>query len=194
MKSKFLSILVAMAMVVAGVAFSSCGDNNDDPVQPTVNKTATLQPEVYFGEDMLNFYDITVTIDGKAVVLTKDNTQSANPLLSLIKYRKYQADATEYKKFPATSKVVVRSVKKSNVELSSMDDSDYSIYLTANYGNSDTELSEMIQHSTLREVGGMPYSALSEEELASILDRTITGTYTLSATDCSVEFTDTYKY
>lgn len=194
MKSKFLSILVAMAMVVAGVALSSCGDDNDDPVQPTVNKTATLQPVVYLAEDMLRFYDIVVTVDGKAEVLTQDNTQSTSTSLVGVKYRKYQANAKEYKTFPVTSKAVVSCVKKSSVELSAMEDTQYGIYMTANYGNTDmTKMEEIVEFSTVIELDGLLYSQIPEDELSNYIDRTITGTFTLKdATSCSASFTDSF--
>lgn len=194
MKSKILSVLVGMAMIVAGVAFTSCGGDDDDIVPSSKATTATVQPSVYVAEDMLTYYDITVTVDGTAVTLTKDNTTSETDLG--FAFRKYKPAATVYKAFPSTMTVVAHCAKKSNVELSDMDDSDYCMYVKADYSNDNKDkVSTLNVSSQFRYSAGLHYTKMDEETLNTFIDRTITATYTMSSASAFEQsISDTFKY
>lgn len=194
MKSKILSVLVGMAMIVAGVTFTSCGDDDDNIVPTSKATTATVQPSVYVAEDMLTYYDVTVTVDGTAVTLTKDNTTSETELGYPL--RKYKPAATVYKAFPSTMTVVAHCTKKSNVELSDMDDSDYCMYVKADYSNDNKDKVSTLSVSTqYLYSAGLYYTEMKEETLNTFIDRTITTTYTMSSASAFEQSTsDTFKY
>ena len=194
MKSRILSVLVAMAMVVAGVAFTSCGGDDDDIVPVSKATIATVQPSVYVAEDMLNYYDITVTVDGSEVALTKDNTTGVTDLG--FKFRKYKPAASVFKTFPTKMTVVAHCAKKSSVELSDMDDSDYSMYVTADYSNDNkNNVGALSVTSQYLYSAGLLYTKMDEETLNSFINRTITATYTMSSAIAFEQtLNDTFKF
>lgn len=194
MKSRILSVLVAMAMVVAGVAFTSCGGDDDDIVPVSKATIATVQPSVYVAEDMLNYYDITVTVDGSEVALTKDNTTGVTDLG--FKFRKYKPAASVFKTFPTKMTVVAHCAKKSSVELSDMDDSDYSMYVTADYSNDNkNNVGALSVTSQYLYSAGLLYTKMDEETLNSFINRTITATYTMSSASAFEQtLNDTFKF
>ena len=194
MKSRILSVLVAMAMIVAGVAFTSCGDDDDDIVPVSKATTATVQPSVYVAEDMLNYYDITVTVDGSEVTLTKDNTTGVTDLGYNL--RKYKPAASVFKAFPTKMTVVAQCAKKSTVELSDMDDTDYCLYVTADYSNDNKDnVSALSVSSRYLFSAGLHYTKMDEETLNSFINRTITATYTMSSASAFEQtLNDTFKF
>lgn len=194
MKSRILSVLVAMAMIVAGVAFTSCGGDDDDIVPVSKATTATVQPSVYVAEDMLNYYDITVTVDGSEVALTKDNTTGVTDLG--FKFRKYKPAASVFKTFPTKMTVVAHCAKKSSVELSDMDDSNYCLYVTADYSNDNkNNVGALSVTSQYLYSAGLLYTKMDEETLNSFINRTITATYTMSSASAFEQtLNDTFKF
>ncbi len=193
MKSKILSVLVGMAMIVAGVAFTSCGGDDDDDSPSGQATTASVQPALHVLEEMLNYYDVTVSIDGTTVTLTKDNTVSETKMGA--EYRKFMPAATVYKTFPSTMTVVAHCTKKSNVQISDMDGSDYSMYMTVDYSNDNRDkVSTLNASSEYRYGAGLRYTKMDETMLNKFIDRTITGTFTMnSASSFSQSFVDTFK-
>ncbi len=181
-------------MVVAGVAFTSCGGDDDDIVPVSKATIATVQPSVYVAEDMLNYYDITVTVDGSEVALTKDNTTGVTDLG--FKFRKYKPAASVFKTFPTKMTVVAHCAKKSSVELSDMDDSDYSMYVTADYSNDNkNNVGALSVTSQYLYSAGLLYTKMDEETLNSFINRTITATYTMSSASAFEQtLNDTFKF
>ena len=77
MNNKIFSFLIAMAMTVVGITLTSCGsDDNGDGGSSSKATTVTAQPEVCIRSEMFDYFDITCTIDGETVTLTKDNLRS----------------------------------------------------------------------------------------------------------------------
>lgn len=121
MNKKFFSLFIGMAMVVAGLTLASCS-NNDDEKEPT--NTATSTPLVYCSEAMMAYFDVTCTIDGKAVTLTKDNTEAVEQTLHDyngdpmdFKMRCYKGETKKHTSFPSSSTIVENVKVKSGVDL-----------------------------------------------------------------------------
>ena len=133
MNNKIFSFLIAMAMTVAGITLTSCGsDDNGDGGSSSKATTVTAQPEVCIRSEMFDYFDITCTIDGETVALTKDNTYdtSYTPYTSNLKYdvRMYKVSAKQYTKFPAKMTVSLTSKVKAGVDLRSLGKITYLLY------------------------------------------------------------------
>lgn len=75
MKKNIMKAILAMVAMVATFALTSCSKDNDD------NKTSVVteikaQPYFYVAPEMLNLFDITLSVNGKTIEITKDNTVS----------------------------------------------------------------------------------------------------------------------
>lgn len=122
MTKKFFSLFIGMAMVVAGMTLSSCSNSNDDEKEPTDYATST--PLVYCSEAMMDYFDVTCTIDGKAVTLTKANTEAVEQTLQdsngdpmEFKMRCYKGETKKHTSFPSSSTIVENVKVKSGVDL-----------------------------------------------------------------------------
>lgn len=121
MTKKFFSLFIGMAMVVAGMTLSSCS-NNDDENEPADKAYST--PLVYCSEAMMDYFDVTCTIDGKTVTLTTSNTEAVEQTLHDykgdpmdFKMRCYKGETKKYTSFPSTSTIVENVKVKSGVDL-----------------------------------------------------------------------------
>ena len=126
MNKKFFSFFIGMAMVVAGLTLASCSNNDDEKEQST--NTATSTPLVYCSEAMMAYFDVTCTIDGKAVTLTKDNTEAVEQTLydsnddpMYFKMRCYKGETKKHTSFPSTSTIVENVKVKSGVDLKTIE-------------------------------------------------------------------------
>lgn len=188
MNNKIFSFLIAMAMTVAGVSLTSCGD--DDNNTPTTKKatTASAQPEVCINAAMFDYFDITCTIDGETVTLTKDNTYdtSYTPYLTSIvrQVRMYKVSAKQYTKFPATMTVSLHSKVKAGVDLRNMEDLSYLLYVDIAPGNNNGDAFKPYVRST---GNFQPYTKLNLKKMSddkaqkivnAITDATVTKTGT----------------
>lgn len=75
-----LSIMVAMACLLA-VSVSSCGDDDNDTPTPSASKGTTMnvQPAVYVSANTLKYFNVTLTdANGNNVQLTEQNTEKVS--------------------------------------------------------------------------------------------------------------------
>lgn len=139
MNSKFYSFLIGMVLMIAGVTLTSCSDDDNNNSTSKATK-ATAQPVVYITDDMLTLYDVTCTVDGKTVTLTKDNTvATSQQKIGVYTYnydlREYKIPATTYTKFPSSMEVTTSAKVKSNVNLQEVDKFNFCLCLSMNLTN-----------------------------------------------------------
>lgn len=152
MSKKIFSLLIGMAMTVAGMTIASCSNSNDDNTTSTDKATqAYLTPTFYVAEAMLNYFDATCTAGGKTVTLTKDNTEAEDMKLQVTSadnttqyvtfhMRKYTGDKITYKSFPATMEVKQSATPKAGVDLKTVESlSQYAMYTHVDLANNYTK-------------------------------------------------------
>lgn len=132
MNRKIISLFMGAAMAVTGVIFTSCGGDDDGyDIKPAdkVAKIAAAQPVIYFAEDMLDIYDITCTVDGETVTLTKNNTENSTYTDPIMKTQtpvlKYTSAQKTFATFPATMNVTAQAKVKAGVNLKTVGEFDY---------------------------------------------------------------------
>lgn len=153
MNNKIFSFLIAMAMTVAGISLTSCGsDDNGDGGNKSKATTASAQPEVCIRSEMFDYFDITCTIDGETVTLTRDNTYdtSYTPYTDKTKYdvRMYKVSAKQYTTFPAKMTVSLTSKVKEGVDIRSIGKLTYLLYVDIAATNDLGGKFAPFQHST----------------------------------------------
>ncbi len=193
MNNKFFSLLAGMAMIVAGLAFTSCSSSDDDDTKPTTGATeAYLTPNVLVAEDMFDYFDVTCAIDGETIVLTKDNTQSVDKTVEKIpfKLRQYTGAKKTYKKFPAEMKIVQTVKVKAGVDLKTI--SLLEQYVMYTYIQTDnnytatgypdgvwTDITGSSFGSLFRY--NLQFAQMSDSKLAEYQTKTLTTTFTMSS-------------
>ncbi len=107
MENKFRSFLFGAAMLVAGVAFTACGSDDEPTKKPESKATkVTAQPVVYVCDEVLASYDVVLDYNGQKVTVTTENTQPATYKSPTGSYqyedvRKYTGPSTTLTSFPA---------------------------------------------------------------------------------------------
>ncbi len=185
MDNKIFSFLIAMAMTVAGISLSSCG-NDDNGSDSTPKATvATAQPEVCIKSDMFNYFDITCTIDGETVTLTKDNTYetSYTPYTSRTSYDNvcmYRVSPKQYTNFPAKMTVTVQSKVKDGVDLRTVEKMSYLLYVDIAPGNNNSNSFSPNNHHTgiFSLITNSKVKDLKEETIKKLENATVTKTAT----------------
>ncbi len=153
MNKRIYSLIVGMAMAVAGMTLAACSDSKDESTTSTDKATqAYLTPTFYVAEAMLDYFDATCTFDGKTVTLTKDNTEAEDMKMEVTSastgvteyttfhMRKYTGDKITYKSFPATMEVKQSATPKAGVDLKTVEKlSQYAMYTTVDLSNNYTK-------------------------------------------------------
>lgn len=193
MNNKIFSLLIAMAMVVAGMTLTSCGDDDDDVVKPSGKATeAYLTPTIYVSEAMMDYFDATCTIDGKTVTLTMDNTVADNMTLDGIafKLRKYTGASKTYKSFPSSLAIQQEVKPKAGVVLKDISRLDqFVMYAHVSFANNNTTNYADGEWKTitgkLRSVfqEGVHFDMMNDEDLAHYQHPTLTTTVNMTAAD-----------
>lgn len=132
MNNKMISRLISMMMVMAGLMLTSCGGDDDGDPTTSGATTATAEPVLCIQSEMLDYFDITCTIDGETVTLTKDNTYNTTytPFGGFPQsVCRYQAASKQYKKFPATMNLTAQCKVKDGVNLKNMEELTYLFYV-----------------------------------------------------------------
>lgn len=187
MKRKFFSLFIGMAMIITGTALSSCSNNDDDEKKPS--EWATTAPLIYCSESMMEYFDVTCTIDGKTVTLTNDNTEAVEQTLHdsngdpmYFKLRCYVGDKKEHTSFPATSTVVETVKEKSGVDISKIDKlHQFVMYIkfdTTNANNDEWETLTGSLKSVFQE--GVLFSQMDAEALAKYKNVNLTTSIAMS--------------
>lgn len=194
MNNKIFSLLMAMAMVVAGVTLTSCSDDENE-VKPSGKATeAYLTTTVYVAEPMLEYYDATCTVDGQTVTLTKDNTVAEDKTIDglLFNLRKYTFAVKTYKSFPSTLNIEQSVKVKSGVDLKTIDRLDqFAMYTYVDFGNNNTTNYADGEWKTITgQYGnvfkkGVRFSEMTDEGRSYYQQPTLTTTITLSAADAA---------
>lgn len=99
-------IFSLMMLCLCGLAFVSCEKEDDGPTVKNKFKSCVFVAETQFSEDVLGFFDITMTftaMDGSVKEVKPDN----NGKISMV---------DKYDKLPATVKYEVKAVKKATYE------------------------------------------------------------------------------
>ena len=172
MNRKAISLFIGAAMAVTGVAFTSCGGDDDvTPLKPVekVAKTATAQPVIYFAEDMLDIYDLTCTVDGETVTLTRDNTENSvykDPILPLqYSVRKYTSAQKTFTTFPATMEVTAQAKVKEGVDLRAVGEFDYCFTLDNVLSNdNDNSWSQINNTCKFHYTEGLDFTDAADDE------------------------------
>lgn len=102
MRKNLTWLFLALATVIMGVSFASCGgdDDNDTPNPGTGEKAteATMQTGVYVSESTLKYFDVVITdANGNSVKITSENTELVNDTvfgMNLDHYKDYMASRT----------------------------------------------------------------------------------------------------
>lgn len=193
MNNKFFSILIAMAMVVAGLTLASCSDDEDEKVKPNnIATEAYLTPTFYVSEAMMDYFDATCTINGKTVTLTKDNTQAENITVDSIvfKLRKYTADSNTFKSFPSSFTIVQNVKAKSGVILKDIGRLDqFVMYTHVGFANNNTSRFSDGEWKTITgKLGsvfqkGVHFDQLIDEDLKNYKNTVLTTTVNMTAAD-----------
>lgn len=185
MNNKIFSFLIAMAMTVAGVSLTSCGnDDNGDGGNKSKATTASAQPEVCIRSEMFDYFDITCTIDGETVTLTKDNTYdtSYSPYTDNTKYdvRMYKVSAKQYTTFPAKMTVSLTSKVKEGVDIRSIGKLTYLLYVDIAATNDLGGKFAPLVHPTdvFRLIKNYDTSKASDNVIKSLENATVTKTAT----------------
>lgn len=178
MNKKSFSLLAGMAMVVAGFAFASCSSNDDDIKNPTVNATeAYARPVIIVSDNMLDVYDVTCTIDGNTVTVTKDNTVAIGDTTvdkTTYSMRKYVGAAKTYTQFPSYPTFVEHIKVKDGIELRTTDKISLVRYAYYDYTN-NSALHGMtgFAGSIIDTFGTMVGSKMSESAAKTYSDMTV---------------------
>lgn len=102
MKAKFLSLIAGMAMIVAGLAFTSCGDDDDDSHKIT-SQTISFKCEA--NDILLEIANLTVTYtDANGKTQSEPLTGSFSKTITV-------------KKFPAQGEFKVKATQKDDFDL-----------------------------------------------------------------------------
>ena len=178
MNKKSFSLLAGMAMVVAGFAFASCSSNDDDIKNPTVNATeAYARPVIIVSDNMLDVYDVTCTIDGNTVTVTKDNTVAIGDTTvakTTYSMRKYVGAAKTYTQFPSYPTFVEHIKVKDGIDLRTTDKISLVRYAYYDYTN-NSALHGMtgFAGSIIDTFGTMVGSKMSESAAKTYSDMTV---------------------
>ncbi len=178
MNKKSFSLLAGMAMVVAGFAFASCSSNDDDIKNPTVNATeAYARPVIIVTDNMLDVYDVTYTIDGNTVTVTKDNTVAIGDTTvakTTYSMRKYVGAAKTYTQFPSYPTFVEHIKVKDGKDLRTVDKISLVRYAYYDYTN-NSALHGMtgFAGSIIASFGTMVGSKMSESAAKTYSDMTV---------------------
>ena len=178
MNKKSFSLLAGMAMVVAGFAFASCSSNDDDIKNPTVNATeAYARPVIIVTDNMLDVYDVTYTIDGNTVTVTKDNTVAIGDTTvdkTTYSMRKYVGAAKTYTQFPSYPTFVEHIKVKDGIDLRTTDKISLVRYAYYDYTN-NSALHGMtgFAGSIIDTFGTMVGSKMSESAAKTYSDMTV---------------------
>lgn len=178
MNKKSFSLLAGMAMVVAGFAFASCSSNDDDIKNPTVNATeAYARPVIIVTDNMLDVYDVTCTIDGNTVTVTKDNTVAIGDTTvdkTTYSMRKYVGAAKTYTQFPSYPTFVEHIKVKDGIDLRTTDKISLVRYAYYDYTN-NSALHGMtgFAGSIIDTFGTMVGSKMSESAAKTYSDMTV---------------------
>lgn len=194
MNNKIYSFLIAMAMVVAGITLTSCGDD-DNNLTPSGKATeAYLTTTVYVAEPMLEYYDATCTIDGQTITLTKDNTEAENMTVGELSFnlRKYTFAKKTYKSFPSTLNIVQSVKVKTGVDLKNIERLDqFAMYTHVSFANNNTTNYADGEWKTITgDLGnvfkkGVRFSEMSDETRSYYQQPSLTTTITMSAADAA---------
>lgn len=193
MNNKFFSILIAMAMVVAGLSLASCSDDEDENVKPNNKATeAYLTPTIYVSEAMMDYFDASCTIDGKTVTLTKDNTQAETMTVDSIvfKLRKYTGAAKTFKSFLSSFTIVQNVKAKPGVTLKNIGRLDqFVMYTHVGFANNNTSRFTDGEWKTITgKFGsvfqkGVYFDRLIDEDLKNYKNTVLTTTVNMTTAD-----------
>lgn len=194
MNSKVHSFIIAVAMMLAGVTLTSCSSSDDTPSTSKARKAAA-RVMVYFADDMLNYYDVTCTVDGTPVVLTRSNTvedvYTINALVEKIDYnvRKYTTPVTTFTHFPDSMVVTAQATVKAGVDLKTVESMDLCLYLHSEIDNdNDGKWSALeIKEGSFSFIPGVDFSRMPDATLAKYTTRSRTLKIVFDAADqCKV--------
>ena len=206
MSKKFFSLFMGAAIVASTLSLASCNkddDDNDpkkdDVEKPQEAKTATAQVSVYFADDMLRIYDVTCTVDGNAVALTTENTDtlSENMGYEVVKVRKFTTDAKTYESFPASLKVSAQAKVKEGMDLKKVGEFDFYFKMDKTLSN-DAKLAFILNQDCVMSqyLGGADFSNAGEDDQDLVnLYSNVSGTMEFNFTSASTaEFNNTWSF
>ncbi len=201
MSKKFFSLFMGAAIVASTLSLASCNNDDDDndPKKPQEAKTATAQVSVYFAEDMLRIYDVTCTVDGNAVALTTENTDtlSENMGYEVVKVRKFTTDAKTYESFPASLKVSAQAKIKESMDLKKVGEFDFYFKMDKTLSN-DAKLAFILNQDCVMSqyLGGADFSNAGEDDQDLVdLYSNVTGTMEFNFTSANTaEFNNTWSF
>ncbi len=142
MNNKFHSFLFGAAMLVAGVALTACGSDDEPSTKKSSATEVTAQPVVYVSDDVLAKYDVVCEFNGQQVTITADNTQPAtytSPSESFVykDLRKYTGTVTKLTSFPATATAKGTCKLKAGLSLDNFEKIDYTFGVLFEVGNNN---------------------------------------------------------
>lgn len=145
MKKKLFLAMMAIVAVFATLSFSACSsdddDNNNGGSGASSNK---VMPKVAIAEDMLNLFDVTITVNGKTVALTNGNTKTESLQYAVLgqtftkTVRTCSLDAVVLSESAPSMQVTVEAKFKSGVNLAEQPNSDYLLAPLAVVSNSSS--------------------------------------------------------
>lgn len=192
MNNKFFSLLIAMFMSVACVSLTSCGSNDDNEIKKPTATTANAQPVLCIFSEMFDYFDVTCTIDGETVKITKDNTYDET--ITKAEYgktyqvRKYKVDKKQFTKFPATMTVTAQCKVKDGVDLRKVEKLSYLLYLDMVVGNNNNDTFSTYKPAkyVFQPYPNANFSKLTEETFKKFENATKTITASFESADCVV--------
>ncbi len=188
-------MVAIVAMTVSGMALTSCGDDSkkDEPTPATTAKTATAKATIYIAADMLDVFDVTATIDGKAVTLTANNTTKGT--FKQEDVRTYTV-TQKYTTFPATQKVTVSAKFKSGFDAKTAQPSSFCLWVdeAISNDNSNTWSVHNVQEHSFEYSGDLDWPNLSETDVAGFNNKYYSANVSFEAADkVDVKYTNNIR-
>lgn len=176
MKKKLFLAMMAIVAVFATLSFSACSSDDDDNNNGGGSGASSNKviPKVAIAEDMLNLFDVTITVNGKTVALTNGNTKTESLKYAVLgqtftkTVRTCSLDAVVLSESAPSMQVTVEAKFKSGVNLAEQPNSDYLLAPLAVVSNSSSAVfgTEMIDYKS-----GVNWKEVAENQRQSSYEK-----------------------
>ncbi len=187
MNKKIILPFLALALMLAGCILISCKDNNGTGLD--TGKAAKAQCALYIMDQMFDYCDMTVTIDGTTVTLTTDNTTATTYTSEIGKtynVRKYDITDKSFFTFPSSFSYEAKCQPKSDISISSLGTVDFCFaVITEVHNDSEDSWDHINCSNTFQPSQNLNIAKVieksGEEGALNLLTKDITTTITFSS-------------